>query len=697
VSFGTPVILVDIVESGGASTSPIPSFTTIAGELTTLTLHAHPTGGNAQPTITDGNRTWFLIAHNAYDNASSGNGLTVFGTVSGATGGATADFGASQTQTKVGQAVIRHPGAGGWGRTAVGSGNSTAALATLTGFALPTNGVFAAHGCSGNRTFTPGAGFSEITDRTDASIMALQTEWQAANDTTADATISSTALAWGSVAIELYAIGSRTLGPNIGGVAEASGGGATAVTSVDITIPATRNGSTLVYWGGWSSTAGTRTVASSGATWSVVYEGSGSYRYMVWVSYDAPAGTTTVTIGDGATACDMSGQVYELVGALKNGRKVVGVEYGSVATELVLRTKPLAVPYPSIALALTSQLTTSFLPPVLMAGGKWRNINGLGTVNGQPLTKGHSELAGGGGYEFDYSVELEPTTVGPTSVTYPSLIGGNCLLVAFEIAPVPNRRKVPAYLTANPRRPAKLNFVNPITSGLQVLAYPVGDKFFEATAGVLVGASSGTLVPRRGSGLYFDGATSALLKSNAATTAAFTILALCSLEANEITAVNYHAAVSIAQDAALYVPGSLGDISTDNLLNGAVGWTLGQPSPFTPGVPLAVVLTNSGSPGTVFAYKNGASLGASLSFGTFTPANNNVYAGVGQAGLEFYTGTLYAVLVWNRVLADAEIQSVSANPWQLLIDSGAADLGRKRALAFDGLPSLALRKVEGWF
>ncbi len=89
-------------------------------------------------------------------------------------------------------------------QSAVGTGTSVTPLATLAAFGSANNATFQCHGHAAATATTAGTGFTELSDTTTATpAQALETEWTVANDTTADATITSAA--WGAVAVEIKA------------------------------------------------------------------------------------------------------------------------------------------------------------------------------------------------------------------------------------------------------------------------------------------------------------------------------------------------------------------------------------------------------------------------------------------------------------------------------------------------------------
>jgi hypothetical protein len=89
-------------------------------------------------------------------------------------------------------------------QSAVGTGSSVTPLATLAAFGSANNATFQCHGHAAATSTAPGTGFTELSDTTTATpAQALETEWTVANDTTADATITSAA--WGAVAVEIKA------------------------------------------------------------------------------------------------------------------------------------------------------------------------------------------------------------------------------------------------------------------------------------------------------------------------------------------------------------------------------------------------------------------------------------------------------------------------------------------------------------
>lgn len=196
------------------------SFTTVAGRLTLLCISSQPVNDGDNPTITTdgGGRTWDVFSGDAtggflyYDSTSSGSTLKVFGTTSGGTG--TIELTYPRDQVACCWSVSEFVGANGYLQLVKSTPNITGLTPSITlgTFGSVNNGTFLVAATAGNRTYTPGAGFTEISDlATYSTNQDIFTEWRASNDTSADCTLSGTGTPiYGAMALELVASASAS-------------------------------------------------------------------------------------------------------------------------------------------------------------------------------------------------------------------------------------------------------------------------------------------------------------------------------------------------------------------------------------------------------------------------------------------------------------------------------------------------------
>jgi hypothetical protein len=260
--------------------------------LTVIGIEGYPSGGNAQPVIKDATgRGWKFEKHLSFDGGASGAGITLYSTKDGATGPVTIDFGTGQTQLKILWAVIEEPGAESIRQSVTGTGASLTSLATLAAFTSTANATLGLHGVNAFRTYTPGAGFTELTDQTDSSTVAMQTEFQAANDTTVDATISGAGTpTWGAIGAELNAVVSPR--PNVQAIG-ADNGWQTAKKLVVPFTPTPGNTGILLWWG---NVGGLTVVDNLGVTWTDICGNDSNMPTLAYYRTNLPAGISELTI-----------------------------------------------------------------------------------------------------------------------------------------------------------------------------------------------------------------------------------------------------------------------------------------------------------------------------------------------------------------------------------------------------------------
>lgn len=203
------------VDSTDATTYTTASVTLKAGRLYLLSFVNTAASAAAIGSIAGGG-TWTSQSTTQYNSA--GHRVSIWSCVPTAdyTGTIVVTFGATQTGGR--WAINEFSGVDtstndGVVQNAVGTGNSTTPLATLAAFAVAANATFGALANTADNTTTPGAGFTELSDLTTATVPAsfLQTQWRADNDTTVDGTITSGQ--WGACAVEIKATTSPLIIP----------------------------------------------------------------------------------------------------------------------------------------------------------------------------------------------------------------------------------------------------------------------------------------------------------------------------------------------------------------------------------------------------------------------------------------------------------------------------------------------------
>jgi hypothetical protein len=217
----TQQLLAEISDGDGGATTLSPSFTTVAGRVTLLTVTSNPTVSDDEPVVTtdSAGRAWSLIQQYLFfDSISSGAGIKVFGTRDGGTGTVLLTF--PDLQPAIVGSVSDFPEAIGVRNVGLSALNAAglvpAPTSPLAPFTSPKNGTFLAASCpTSTRTFSPGAGFTPISHLDDPThIIRLFTEWRNDNDTTPDCALSGTGTPiYGVIALELIAAGAVSDAP----------------------------------------------------------------------------------------------------------------------------------------------------------------------------------------------------------------------------------------------------------------------------------------------------------------------------------------------------------------------------------------------------------------------------------------------------------------------------------------------------
>lgn len=212
----------DAADSDGNSTATTSSVTLLANRLHLMAVSN--TQFNGSPAETPTCTGWTQVATFVYFDAGGSDipscRITILRRMPGSneTGTHTIDFN-SVSQTEVhwsieqSDANVDTTGTNGSGaivQSATGSGNGTAASATLAAFGSTDNGTF---GCvasngSGMSSWTVGSGFTALANSAGGFSIDLSflTEYRSDNDTSVDATLA-TALDWGVMALEIKAAG----------------------------------------------------------------------------------------------------------------------------------------------------------------------------------------------------------------------------------------------------------------------------------------------------------------------------------------------------------------------------------------------------------------------------------------------------------------------------------------------------------
>lgn len=251
-----------------------------------------------------------------------------------------------------------------------------------------------------------------------------------------------------------------------------------------------------------------------------------------------------------------------------------------------------------------------------------------------------------------------------------------------------------------PQGQVRIDAGNPLARGL-VDAWVGSNPLSQLSAGKAQQLAQTGVVPRvvdtTGRGLLFDGSSQYLSKTVSAITSAaeatILVIAAPANTANTTRAIFGYGNTATANSLMFIGQGgttgqlsfwarSDGNVSQNLQVVPASGWVAG--------VPAVLVGTRSESQGFHRLYLNGVSLSplASTALGA-TTFNRTAIGGLLRSsfGLGF-NGTVYLTLSWDRALSDAEVQQISANPWQLfqsssqrqLITGAAAPLAQKRAV-----------------
>lgn len=210
-----------------------------------------------------------------------------------------------------------------------------------------------------------------------------------------------------------------------------------------------------------------------------------------------------------------------------------------------------------------------------------------------------------------------------------------------------------------PQAAAVIDWSNPITRGLAFYQVGASDGVFTNVSNATMAVNSGGAAKKYGGGSYLSAPNSAIGSS------ALTLFALVRLTTGANNAV-----ISIGGAAndrhLLYVLGAGGIAMFSGQASGATGQASGGTVPS--GILTAVAGRVSGI-ASRDAWINGVKVGtnaSSVTVGTCNTIALGAYWHSGAAdGSYFLAGEEDIALAWNRALSDAELKSLSDNPWQL--------------------------------
>ena len=180
------------------------SFTTVDTRLTVLNVAAHPSGGPRIPTVSG----WTLIEDNDYDPAATGQVCAKFGRIASGTGTHTIDF-AGENQEDIVWSVSEYDGvdvsagvANAWIQAVTAAGSGANPSVTLAAFGDVDNATIGlVSGVDGLGAITEGAGFAEIHELASGTLIRMESQWRADNDTSV--TWTAAAAVWGAIGVEL--------------------------------------------------------------------------------------------------------------------------------------------------------------------------------------------------------------------------------------------------------------------------------------------------------------------------------------------------------------------------------------------------------------------------------------------------------------------------------------------------------------
>lgn len=187
--------------------------------LTVLSGRNDSVNAEVPSSVTGNGLTWVQVATVAFDTgAATRHTITILRAMGAApsTGAITINFSATHQSCTWSVAEFAGVDTGGTNGSAAVVQAVTAASAadadgllsiTLAAFGSAENGTYGAFGVNNDRTWTPGAGFTELHDlpQTVSPLHTLMTEWRRDNDTSVDAQQSLTGDDIGGIALEIKA------------------------------------------------------------------------------------------------------------------------------------------------------------------------------------------------------------------------------------------------------------------------------------------------------------------------------------------------------------------------------------------------------------------------------------------------------------------------------------------------------------
>lgn len=234
---------------------------------------------------------------------------------------------------------------------------------------------------------------------------------------------------------------------------------------------------------------------------------------------------------------------------------------------------------------------------------------------------------------------------------------------------------------AQPQTPIGIDWSNPITQGLAIVRNGAQAQDVLLNTAPVSGSIAKTFGVA-GNAASYTAASSDGYKyaSGNLTVGACTVFALCMRRGQN---ASFGLRLYSDTDGTIASTSIANNPNTDDLLyavNGPSGLKQNIATGFFTGFdnkPIAVLLTYNGqfnsAGSTDFQFfRNGVLQASTFNFaGTGSPSPRSTYSMFGNYALNptgvprAWNGDIYLGVVWNRVLSDAEIVSISANPWQV--------------------------------
>ena len=220
--------------------------------------------------------------------------------------------------------------------------------------------------------------------------------------------------------------------------------------------------------------------------------------------------------------------------------------------------------------------------------------------------------------------------------------------------------------TTQPQNAVGIDWSNPITSGLTSATLPAGSNLVDMVGGRSGTGSTTSKAFVSGMGVVTGaGSYQTFVGSKAAASSSLTVLILATPTASLAGLASCGTAASTGWNLDAYgVTGYTLTFTAYGVVAysaSGVGPINGQNVPYMFGFSFTPNTT-----GGLSYYTNGKVVGSrQTTTGFNVSASQSLLIGASNAGSNAFTGGIHLALVFNRALSDAEIASLSANPWQI--------------------------------